>query len=424
MEKILPLQESLRPVLPKVRGCKDYQDEERLLQRIDRILVFSGVEQRFLEKSLELLRQRCHKMVAAGQKVLDGASAEIRHLEHARRALRCNVLKHLVGGGFRALSKMLAMSPLYRWFCRCEDFAEIQVPSKSTFADYAKWLPQEAMEQVHEQLRRAVAEEEQARIIGLENELDLSVVWLDSTCLKACIHFPADWVLLRDLVRTLSKSILTIRRHGLRHRIGEPEEFLRAINAQSMAMAEASRRKPGGKKERKRVLRVMKRICKTVLAHARRYRRVLDANWQESDLSRKEAEVILRRMDNVLDQAPAAIKQAHERIIGERAVDNADKILSLCESDLHVIVRRKAGAEVESSRREASEIDCRRQPAGRSAVGGSRQVNSATVCLWPRTRRVLSCIMSCCASSHPETRNGWRRSSASSVRPVEAVSME
>jgi hypothetical protein len=258
----------------------------------------------------------------------------------------------------------------------------------------------------------------------LENELDLSVVWLDSTCLKACIHFPADWVLLRDLVRTLSKSILTIRRHGLRHRIGEPEEFLRAINAQSMAMAEASRRKPGGKKERKRVLRVMKRICKTVLAHARRYRRVLDANWQESDLSRKEAEVILRRMDNVLDQAPAAIKQAHERIIGERAVDNADKILSLCESDLHVIVRRKAGAEVESSRREASEIDCRRQPAGRSAVGGSRQVNSATACLWPRTRRVLSCIMSCCASSHPETRNGWRRSSASSVRPVEAVSME
>jgi hypothetical protein len=32
-------------------------------------------------------------MVPADQKVLDGASAENRHLEHARRALRCNVLK-------------------------------------------------------------------------------------------------------------------------------------------------------------------------------------------------------------------------------------------------------------------------------------------------------------------------------------------
>lgn len=74
---------------------------------------------------------------------------------------------------------------------------------------------------------------------------------------------------------------------------------------------------------------------------------MLDENWRESDLSRKEAEVILRRMDNVLEQAPAAIRQAHERIIGERPVANADKILSLYEDDIHVIVRGKAGADVE-----------------------------------------------------------------------------
>lgn len=347
MQKIIPLQETLRPVFPKVRGCKDYQDEEQLLLRVDRILLLSGVERLFLEKSLELFRQRGNEMVEAGGKVLDGPAAETRHMEHARRALRCNILKDLVGGSYREISKMLAMSPLYRWFCRCEDFEEIRVPGKSTLADYAKWLPLEDMEEVHEQLRRAVSDEEQARIIGLENELDFSVAWLDSTCLKACIHFPADWVLLRDMVGTLSASILTIRRHGLKHRIGAPEEFLQAINAQSMAMAAASRRKPGGKKERKRVLRAMKRICKTVIKHAQRYRQVLDEKWKESDLTRKEAEVILRRMDNVLDQAPAAIKQAHERIIGERKVANADKILSLYESDIHVIVRGKAGAEVE-----------------------------------------------------------------------------
>jgi len=347
MHKIISIQETLRPVFPKVRGCKDYRDEEQLLVRVDRILISGGVEQKFLEKSLELFGRRAQEMLAAGEKVLDGPEAELRHLEQARRALRCNVLKTFVGGSFREMSKLLAMSPLYRWFCRCDDFEEIQVPGKSTLASFARWLPLEAMEAVHEQLRRAVADEEQARIIGLENELDLSVAWLDSTCLKACIHFPTDWVLLRDLVGTLAKSILTIRRHGLRHRIGEPEEFLRTINAQSMAMAAASRRKPGGKKERKRVLRVMKRICKTVIEHARRYRQVLDENWQQSDLSRKEAEVILRRMDNVLEQAQAAIKQAHERIIGERQVANSDKILSLYERDLHVIVRGKAGAEVE-----------------------------------------------------------------------------
>ena len=48
-----------------------------------------------------------------------------------------------------------------------------------------------------------------------------------------------------------------------------------------------------------------------------------------------------------LEQVPAAIKQAHERIIGGRRVRSADKILSLYEPDTHVIVRGKAGAEVE-----------------------------------------------------------------------------
>ena len=39
--------------------------------------------------------------------------------------------------------------------------------------------------------------------------------------------------------------------------------------------------------------------------------------------------------------------KAHERLIGERKVKRAEKILSLDDGDLHVIVRGKAGAEVE-----------------------------------------------------------------------------
>ena len=183
--------------------------------------------------------------------------------------------------------------------------------------------------------------------IGLEAELDMNVAWVDTTCLKANIHFPADWVLLRDAVRTLIKAVLTIRRHGLKVRMPEPGDFIAAMNAQAMAMSAASRRKPGSKKARKRVLRAMKKICRTVREHAQRYERALDKRWSESDLTRKEAEVILRRMKRVLDQLPEAMRQAHERIIGERPVTNADKILSLYEGDIHVIVRGKAGADVE-----------------------------------------------------------------------------
>jgi len=347
MRKILAIQEGLRPALQPVLGCKDYEDEKRLLERVGMILRRSGVEQIFLELSLEQFDANAAKMEAAGERVQVGVKAIERYLKHSARALRCTVLMNLVGDNYREMSKGLAMSPLYRWFCGAEEFDVIRVPGKSTLWDYAHWLPAEKMEAVLATLTRVVADEDRAREIGLEAELDLSVAWVDTTCLKACIHFPTDWVLLRDAVRTLVKCILTIRRHGLKRRIAEPEDFLRQINALSMGMSAAARRKPGGKRERKRVLRAIKRLSKLVEEHGQRYRDALDKHWSQSDLTRKEAEVILRRMDNVLGQLPQARRQAHERIIGGRKVANGEKILSLYESDLHVIVRGKAGADVE-----------------------------------------------------------------------------
>jgi hypothetical protein len=95
------------------------------------------------------------------------------------------------------------------------------------------------------------------------------------------------------------------------------------------------------------VLRQMKRLSKMVADHAERYRKLLDQEWEQTEWTRKQTEQVLGRLERVLEQLPAAIEQAHERIIGERPVKNADKILSLYEPDLHVVVRGKADAEVE-----------------------------------------------------------------------------
>ena len=84
-----------------------------------------------------------------------------------------------------------------------------------------------------------------------------------------------------------------------------------------------------------------------VRAHAQRYRALLDENWQATDWTRRQAEQVLKRIDSVMEALPAAVRQAHERIIGERPVANDEKVLSLFEPDLHVIVRGKAGEEVE-----------------------------------------------------------------------------
>ena len=108
-----------------------------------------------------------------------------------------------------------------------------------------------------------------------------------------------------------------------------------------------TRRKANGKKARKKVLRKMKRMVRRVEEHAQRHRDLLNQEWRQTEWTEKEAKQVLARIDGVLQLLPRARKQAHERIIGERPVRNADKLLSLYETDVRVIVRGKADAEVE-----------------------------------------------------------------------------
>jgi len=153
-------------------------------------------------------------------------------------------------------------------------------------------------------------------------------------------------VLLRDAARTLMKATRLIRARGLKVRMEEPEQFLKRMNQLCIRMSHA-RRKKNGKRIRKAVLREMKKLSKVIAGHAERHRTLLEKHWQETDLTEGEARQILRRIDVILERLPYAVKQAHERIIGERQVSNAEKILSLYEGHAAVYVRGKADAEVE-----------------------------------------------------------------------------
>ena len=338
---ILPQQLPLCPALPTVIGNVDYQHFEELLRRIDELLILSGMEDQFVCLSVEDFE---HHSCETG--ALPTVEAVLKHQKRSRQALRCMVLKELLNCSYRVLSRRLAECALFRVFCQIEELAVVRVPGKSTLQEYAHWLPEAQMRAVHECLIQAAANPMEVTPLQLANALELEMVWMDTTCLKANIHFPVDWVLLRDAARTLTKAVSLIRRHGLKHRIAEPESFLSQMNALAIAMTQSRRKRDSGW-TRKKVLRAMKRLLKVIKGHACRYRQMLDERWQETDWTRAQAEVVLRRIDGVLEQLPAAIAQAHERIIGGRQVPSHEKILSLYESDLHVIVRGKADAEVE-----------------------------------------------------------------------------
>ena len=345
MREILPEQMELSREIPVVIGNVDYEEFLWRLTETDRLLRTSGLENDFVRRCLvrweEEGRREAEKR---GERYREPSIKEVMRWQKIyRQALRCNLARLLTEKEYRRFTRRLAESALLQWFCRIERLECVRVPSKSTLERYDKLAPESDVRDLVNQLNRLAMNGQ----VGLEDRLDMEAYFSDATCVKAAIHFPVDWVLLRDGVRTLMKAILVIRRHGLKHRMPEPETFLRQINRLSMEMTH-SRRSADSKKKRKRVLRQMKRLNGIVLRHARRYRRELAEGWGDrTDLKQGEVRQILKRLDGVVEQMPKAIRQAHERIIGERKVKNADKILSLYERDIHVIVRGKADAEVE-----------------------------------------------------------------------------
>ena len=357
----IPCEEHFRPVLPTIEGNVDYLTLRGQLTTMDELLRTSGIEDEFVTRSLNhwvktLSQSKVDEIALSGEgqcgvirlEELVRGRQQVRFQEHSIRALRCTIARTLLGGSFRDFAARLADSPLLQWFCQVGQLDRVKVPAKSTLQRYANWLPEEELREVINRLLRkagaAIADGKQ--VLDLEAPLDLSTMFMDTTCVKANIHFPVDWVLLRDGVKSLMQSVDLIRTHGLKSRMCEPQVFITKINRLSMEMSH-TRRKKNGKKERKRVLREMKRVVTVVRAHAQRYYTLLDENWQATDWTRPQAEQVLKRIELVIEALPAAVKQAHERIIGERQVANDEKLLSLFEPDIHVIVRGKAGEEVE-----------------------------------------------------------------------------
>ena len=337
----------LRKSLPLVEGNVDYLIFEARLIEASNLLQNSGLEDAYVDKCISAWLSEIRRAAEKKNQCfrMPSQKEQARYQFMCRQALRCNIARQLTEKEYRRFSRRLAESALLQWFCLADRVDRIRVPTKSTLERYDKLLSESEIRALVDMLNRKAFEESER--LNLAEALKFDVYLSDTTCVKANIHFPTDWVLLRDGVRTLMKAVKVIRKHGLLHRMPNPDSFLSEINRLSIEMSQ-NRRRPDSYKLRKSVLRRMKRLTKIVKEHAQRYSQQLQANWQtETDLSEGMMQHIVRRIDGIVEQLPAAIRQAHERIIGGRQVENSEKILSLYEPDIHVIVRKKAEAEVE-----------------------------------------------------------------------------
>jgi AraC-like DNA-binding protein len=93
---IVAFQTELRPELPEINGSKDYREFRATLEDMDRILVKSGIEHRFISKHIEKL----------GLKPNTGKYQF--HCRASRMALRYCILLALTNESYRELSRHVA----------------------------------------------------------------------------------------------------------------------------------------------------------------------------------------------------------------------------------------------------------------------------------------------------------------------------
>jgi hypothetical protein len=344
--EIVTFQQEFRPDLPNVYGTYDYRIFRDILMKIDEILIKSDLEHDLILEAMNQVDEKDSTNLSKSGK-MKNLNYRYKILKHA---LRCNIARHLTGESYRLFSLRLADSTLFQWFTSINAFGSRKAISKSALERYEKYFDEKKVADKIRNWMSELSEEKKAIKAGLVMPVSFKQTFMDSTCIKANIHYPVDWVLLRDASRSLLSAIKTIRAQGLKHRMIEPSLLLKKMNQLCIQMTHA-RRKKDSKKNRKFILRQMKKLSHCIEKHAKRYRQLLLEEWPKTAWTETQMRCVMGRIDNILEQLPKAIKQAHERIIGERRIKSSDKILSLYDKEVEVIVRGKSGAEVEFGQR-------------------------------------------------------------------------
>ena len=350
---ILHEQLKLDTPLLKIVGNIDYDRHLAELETMDEICRSGGIDDDVARFLIDRAQQRIDDSRAKKNlkpKKLT-LNARVKIAQNGRALFRAALLRKFSGESLRVFCCSVAESPSRQQFCQINRYVEAKIFSKSSLGDFENSLPADYLKKIHGKLLLASCCEidpgSEVNQIGLSTPISIEHCYADTTCMQANIHYPVDWLLMRDATRTSMKACDLIRNAGLRHRMPcDPGEFISQINNLCIQMAQCRRQKDS-KKKRKKIFRLMKQLLKKVAGHAERHAKLLDEHWAETDYSELEAKEITDRIRNILRQLPAAIFQAHERIIGERRIKSTQKILSLYEDELHVIVRGKAGSETE-----------------------------------------------------------------------------
>ena len=251
--------------------------------------------------------------LALTDRKIDTAATCAKRLEAFARysvlALCSNIARLLTRLGHRDFCARIVDSQLLQWFLDVGEVDSIKVFSKSSSDRFGQRVSAESLRVINQKFNALLAatgadndsSQPPSASFGLPHTISFDQVFFDSTCLKANLHFPTEWVLLRDAAHTLMKATVLIRKHGLKNRMPQgPLEFLSEMNTLCIKMA-AKGRTVNGKKRRKKVLCEMKTLEKCIAFHAQAHLNALKIRRDETEFSEAQAKQIIKHMEGVLD---------------------------------------------------------------------------------------------------------------------------
>ena len=335
------MSKATQPYLPApttpVQGSAEFSEFKDLYAFMDKVLLESGLDLIFSLKYVDAMKEQKEREAKSKKQNYEMSEASrTKYQIQGIEAFRCTMVRAQMGLSYRKLNVTLASNVVLQDFCKIRTMTEVQVPSRSSLQKYETLVPAKELSEIFNQFNEIIFKDQQ-----FSQELAATDLYLDSTCIKAHMHYPVDWLLLRDGCRTMMKAVILIRKVNVLNRMDQsPQDFLSDMNALCVKMSAASRKRDGGK-ARKAAFREMKKLEKKIRKHAQRHLNKFELEWPQTIYTEKRAQVVINRLRQTIEIMPKVVKQAHERIIGGRLVANKDKILSLYQDDVHVIKRRK-----------------------------------------------------------------------------------
>ena len=304
---------------------KAHSDEIKMLKFIDNLLIKSGIEEDMVSREL-----KDNGIIIPS----------LRKIQFYRQRIRINILMGLKGEAFRTFEMNSACHSLRLWFTFYPPEFQQVFPSKSTLQRISSASSADTVKAfIHGISGLFLDDVFTAEYLGDDKRISFTSLYGDSTCVEANIHYPVDWLLIRDAIRSIISSILVIRQNYFTHKMPLPQSFLSRINSLCIEMS-AAYNTEGARKKRKKVLRKMFKLLSQVVGHGIRYGAILLSIGIKND---KKRQLIFNRLKSILDQAPTVLRNCRRRMISEKTVANSDKILSLYDPNIHIVVRKKSG---------------------------------------------------------------------------------